>query len=129
VVVQHRNSHDKTSEYPWGLAHPFPQTNRACPIPCRSVRSGGIPPQPSPRDSPQSSPCKGGRFITSFSRIGFIDAFAGSRAWPQGLKPAFLAAASGTAEAVPFPKLDQVNVLRLPAAAKAGTIFSDLRYA
>jgi hypothetical protein len=34
----------------------------------------------------------------------FINAFAEGEPGPQGLKPAFLADPSGTAEAVPFPK-------------------------
>jgi hypothetical protein len=35
----------------WGLAHPFLQTKRGCPILARSVRKGGIPPQPISWDS------------------------------------------------------------------------------
>jgi hypothetical protein len=37
-------------------------------------------------------------------RTGFINGFQGLVSGPQGLTPAFLAAASGTTEVVPFPK-------------------------
>jgi hypothetical protein len=38
------------------------------------------------------------------NRACFIDAFQLGRRFPQGLKPAFLQAQNGTAEAVPCPK-------------------------
>ena len=39
------------------------------------------------------------------NRIGLSNGFQSKLQGPQGLKPAFLLTGSGTAEAVPFPKL------------------------
>jgi hypothetical protein len=39
-------------------------------------------------------------------RTGFKNTFSPQENFPQGLKPIILAASSGTAEAVPYPKTD-----------------------
>src|ERR1019366_5710729 len=68
------------------------------------TRSAADAPAGAPRGEKLISPCAAPPLAPKTSTIGLIDGFQSKRRGPQGLKPAFLLAGSGTAEAVPFPK-------------------------